>query len=350
MSKWRSSSGVLLTVGLTLLMSQSSSATWNVVEGQGERKSFSITPEEVVHTPSGQELYAVVEYGVITKIFYWSDDSTYLWPAEYVVGPLSLESLQNVVIVATVPKSLKVAYIAEDNSIQAEAINHSDRVEIASSNTGATLPVVAVPVYAPVISSTVNADNSTSITVVPVENSDHQKTVEVQVISNGLSYTSIGTDNSNTPLTINNLPQDSLITVQTVIRDTVSNIEQVLQDALVHTPAANLPEIPNSREPLVDQQNIGRPELISSATNANGSKSATIAFAPIENFNSEKTRAGIMVVGPNGETTFIGISGDGGSVTVNDLSTSMNYTLKMVLIDLNTGQETTISGNSIQGA
>jgi hypothetical protein len=160
----------------------------------------------------------------------------------------------------------------------------------------------------------------------------------------------VGTDNSSSPITINNLPQDSLVTVQTVIRDVQTNSEQVLQDTLVQTPQAELPVLTNARDPQLDQLSISRPEIISATTSEAGAKSAVISFGGISNFNSETTRAGIMVVGPQGETTFIGVGGTGGTVTVNDLSPNLNYTLKLVIRDLATGEETIISGNQIQGA
>ena len=351
MSRVRSGAFASLLVALAVIFpSTSSFGSWGVVDANAERKSFVITSDEVVAAPQAGPVYAVIEYGVITKIFYWTPQNKYLWPAEISVGPLSLETLQEVVIVATVPENYMVAYVAPDGSTQAEAINHSDRVEIAQSvSTVNSTPEVAT-VSTPVVATSVANDYSTSITVTPVSNSNPEKTVAVQVITNGLSYTSITTDNSSSPITITNLPQDSLVTVQTVIRDIQSNSEQVLQDTLVQTPQAELPVLTNARDPLADQQSVSRPEILSASTSDAGAKSAVISFGGISNFNPETTSAGVMVVGPQGETTFIGVGGNGGSVTVNDLSPNLNYTLKLVIRDLATGEETIISGNQIQGA
>ena len=342
---------VSLLVALTFIFpSANSFGSWGVLDPTVERKSFVITPDEVVTVPQVGPIYAVIEYGVITKVFYWSPNNKYLWPAAISATPLSVESLRDLVIVATVPESYSVLYVAPDGSTQAEAINHSDSVEVVTSVTTVTSPADEPIVNTPVVATSVERDYSTSITVAPSSNSNPGKTVAVQVISNGLSYTSVTTDNSSAPITISNLPQDSLVTVQTVIRDVQTNAEQVLQDTLVRTPQAELPVLTNARDPLVDQQSISRPEILSASTSDAGAKSAVISFGGISNFNSETTSAGVMVVGPQGETTFIGVGGNGGTVTVNDLSPNLNYTLKLVIRDLATGEETIISGNQIQGA
>lgn len=340
----------LVALLLCILNSGISHATWGVLDSEVERKSFVITPDEVVTSPSNDSLYAVIEYGVITKIFYWSPGSRYLWPTEVRVGPLSLESLKDLVIVASVPNNIVVPYNGADGITRSEAINHSDRVEIAPSVAPVSSTSPEIIPSTPIIATSINSDSSTSITVLPSVLPEPGKTVEVQVIANGLSYTSIGIGDSNAPVTINNLPQDSLITVQSVIRTVATSEERVVQDVLVHTPAAQLPALQNARDVAADISTISAPQVVSSSAQAGGSKSAIVSFAPITNFNSDTTRAGIVVVGPQGESTYIGIDGTGGNVTVNDLSPTLNYTLKLVLRDLNTGEETIIAGNPIQGA
>ena len=54
-----------------------------------------------------------------------------------------------------------------------------------------------------------------------------------------------------------------------------------------------------------------------------------------------------MVVGPGGSTTAIGLFGAGETLTVGSLGPDATYTVKVVIRDLGTGQETVISGQSI---
>jgi hypothetical protein len=165
------------------------------------------------------------------------------------------------------------------------------------------------------------------------------------VIADGMSWTSITTDNSSTPITVNHLPANELVTVQTVLRDVQTNQETIIQNVLTSTGSVEIPVIPNSRDSDLDLATIATPQ---SQVIVNGdAKSATISFAPIENLDSSKTLVSIVVVGPGGSTTSIGVGGSGGSVTVSDLGAAFGYTVKMVIRDLNSGEETVISGGII---
>ena len=108
------------------------------------------------------------------------------------------------------------------------------------------------------------------------------------------------------------------------------------------TPDANIPVLVNARDMQQDMATISSPQ---NQTVINGdTKSATISFAPIANFDSSKTVASVLIVGPNGSTTSIGVDGNGGTVNVSDLSATSNYTVKMVIRDINSGEETIING------
>jgi hypothetical protein len=129
------------------------------------------------------------------------------------------------------------------------------------------------------------------------------------------------------------------------VRDLQTNQETIIQNVLTSTGSVEIPVIPNSRDSDLDLATIATPQ---SQVVVNGdAKSATISFAPIENLDSTKTLVSIVVVGPGGSTTSIGVGGSGGSVTVSDLGAAFGYTVKMVIRDLNSGEETVISGGRI---
>lgn len=320
-------------------------AEWAVLERSGQSNVLVMSTDQVVETPQDNKKYAYVEYGVITKIVTWNSNSNNSYITQYV--PLSLlpfYDFRDVTFLAEIPNSLKINYVSMDGQIKSEPINHGDIVnvvEILDSNPVAGQDIV-VPVTTSVISSVVNPDYSTSITVAPPINNNPNQTVEVQVIANGLSFTSIATDNTSTPITINNLPSNEYVTIQTIFRGEMIIQGQPYQEVPLVTPNANIPVLVNARDTQQDKVTIAAPQ---NQTIVNGdTKSATISFAPISNFDSSKTIASVMVVGPNGETTSIGIDGNGGSVSVSDLLATANYTVKLVIRDINSGEETIING------
>jgi len=341
---------LLLTLSLLLLTATPSFATWSVAErGYGAQNSFVISKDEVVETPENNQTYAYIEYGVITKIVYWQNNSTNSYITSYVpASSLNLAMVDDVVFMATVPESFKVNYNSSEGIIKSDVINHGDKVQVVQTLETNTLQPLDIPFEnkTQVISTNVNSDYSTSIIVAPIANNDATKTVEIQVISNGLSFTSIATDNTNTPITINNLPSNEYITVQTVVRDN-NGIAQPYQNTPTITANSNIPELFNFRDVQHDKTNINAPQAQSIVNNESGLMTASISYAAISNFDSSKTMASIMVVGPNGSTTYIGIDGNGGMVNIGDLSSMSNYTVKMVIRDINTGEETIISGYNI---
>jgi len=329
---------VALTTTLFLFIFTSpSQANWAVLsEDQSSVREFVISSDEVVSIPQIGKMYAVVEDGVIVKFFTWTSE------------------MQQELLVS-LPYSLMVNYIDITGILRAEPINHGDKIYVQVTPTAkvkldadfVSAPVIDLPIFdgivvpeysTEVLSKEVYADHSTSITIKPIENNDPNKIVQVQVISNGMSYTSITTDNRNTPVTVNNLPANAIVTVQTVIRDMTTNKDTVIQSVLTPTAVVNIPVIANTRNATEDRVNISSPKILSQ----NEGRSATISFDSIANFDSAKTRAAIMVVGPNGSTTYIGIGGNGGSVNVGDLSPTANYVIKLVIRDIDSGEETII--------
>lgn len=336
---------ILASSLIALLSALPVQAHWSVVERQGQNNAFVMSIDEAVETPQDNKTYAYIEYGVVAKIVLWNANSHNSYITQYVPASyLSVETFKDVTFLAEVPDYLKVNYVSMDGQIKSEPINHGDVVnvvEILDPNPVA-VQNVTVPTTTSVISSTVNPDYSTSITLAPPVNNDPNQTVEVQVITNGISFTSVTTDNTSNPITINNLPSNEYITVQTVFRDTMTAVSTPYQEVPLVTPNANIPVLVNARDTQQDKVTIAAPQ--GQAVVNGDTKSATISFAPIANFDSSKTVASVIVVGPKGETTSIGIDGNGGSVNVSDLLATANYTVKVVIRDINSGEETIING------
>lgn len=333
---------------IAILSAFPSQADWTVVERQGQNNAFVISIDEAIEVPQDNKTYAFIEYGVIAKIVYWNGNSHNSYITAYIpASSLSLATIKDVTFLAKMPEGLKVNYTSMTGEVKAEAINQGDVVAVVQSLDPNPLAneEISIPVTTQVLSTSVNSDHSTSVTLAPPVNTNPNQTVEVQVITNGISFTSVATDNTSNPITINNLPSNEYVTVQTVIRDTTTNQSVTHQDVPIITADANIPVLVNARDSVQDKAAISAPQ--SQAVVNGDSKSASISFAPITNFDSSKTMASIMVIGPNGSTTYIGIDGNGGTVNVSDLSATENYTVKMVIRDINSGEETIINGNSL---
>lgn len=323
-------------------------AHWSVVERQGQNNAFVISIDEAVETPQDNKTYAYIEYGVVAKIVLWNANSHNSYITQYVPASyLSVETFKDVTFLAEIPESLKVNYTSVTGETKAEAINQGDVVAVVQTLDPNPLQSedIAIPVTTQVVATSVNPGYSTSITVAPPTNNNTNQTVEIQVIANGISFTSVTTDNTSNPITINNLPSNEYVTVQTVFRDTMTAVSTPYQEVPLVTPNANIPVLVNARDTQQDKVTIAAPQ--GQAVVNGDTKSATISFAPIANFDSSKTLASVMVVGPNGETTSIGIDGNGGSVNVSDLLATANYAVKVVIRDINSGEETVITGSSL---
>ncbi len=340
---FKSKVGITTTLFLFIFTSPSQ-ANWAVVsEDANSVREFVVSSDEVVSIPQLGKMYAVVEDGMIIKFVTWTS------------------KMQQELLIS-LPYSLMVNYIDITGILRAEPINHGDKIIVQVTESAkvelddkfVSAPVIELPVFegeavvetgAEILAVNVNPDYSTSMTIKPIENNDPNKVVSIEVIADGMSWSSITTDNSSTPITVNHLPANELVTVQTVLRDIATNQETIIQNALTSTATVEIPVLPNSRDVNQDLATITSPQ---NQVVVNGdAKSATISFAPIENLDSSKTLVSIVVVGPGGATTSIGVGGSGGSVTVSDLGAAFGYTVKMVIRDLNSGEETVISGGRI---
>jgi putative ribosome biogenesis GTPase RsgA len=116
---------------------------------------------------------------------------------------------------------------------------------------------------------------------------------------------------------------------------------------VVTTSAATIITPDPARDAVVDKATIAGPEVVAQAEGTNGHRSASIAVADVPNFDPTKTWATLMIVDKNGSTTAIGLDGVGKVVGVDWLSPNEEYEIKVVLRDLGTGQETTISGSRL---
>jgi hypothetical protein len=334
----------LTTTLFLFIFTSPSQANWAVIsEDNNSVREFVVSSDEVVSFPQIGKMYAVVEDGMIIKFVTWTS------------------KMQQELLIS-LPYSLMVNYIDITGILRAEPINHGDKIFVQVTESAkvelddkfVSAPVIDLPVFegeailetgAEIIAVNVNPDYSTSMTIKPIENNDPNKVVAIQVIADGMSWTSVTTDNSSTPIIVNHLPANELVTVQTVLRDIATSQETIIQNALTSTGTVEIPVLPNSRDVNQDLATITSPQ---NQVVVNGdAKSATISFAPIENLDSSKTLVSIVVVGPGGATTSIGVGGSGGSVTVSDLGAAFGYTVKMVIRDLNSGEETIISGGRI---
>ena len=327
----------LTTTLFTLIFVSPSQANWAVInEDANSVREFLVSSDEVVSIPQIGKMYAVVEDGMIIKFVTWT-------------------SKMHQELLVSLPYSLMVNYIDITGILRAEPINHGDKIYVQVTESAkvelddkfVSAPVIDLPVFegeaivetgAEILAVNVNPDYSTSMTIKPIENNDPNKIVAIQVIADGMSWTSITTDNSSTPITVNHLPANELVTVQIAVRDLQTNQETIIQNVLTPTGSVEIPVIPNSRNVEQDRAEISAPKV---ETGSNGS-SVKISFDQIANFDQERTRAAIVVVGPGGSTTYIGIDGNGGSVNVGDLSPTVNYVIKLVIRDVDSGEETII--------
>ena len=213
-----------------------------------------------------------------------------------------------------------------------------------------TLPAV-IETYSPVVESqTLNSNNSVSMTVnVPdVSNLPSTSRVSVYTVTDGRSTSAVGLLPGQQTVTINDLPQDQNVTVKTVIHDTVTNTETVISNAVVSTPVSTAPAPTPARDASLDKATIPAPVVSSSTVDASGSRSVAISIPAVTNFDPTKTWATVMVVDKkSGSTTAIGTDGTAQTLNVSSLGADRDYTVRVVVRDLATGQETIINGQDI---
>ena len=300
--------------------------------------------------------YAVVIDGVIDKIINWD-------------GYSENQDINENVVIIKLPEGDGVVYLDEQGIVRLSPIYHGSIVSVQVSPTEKVTPAVGLtqkeplneptpptgPVvpkeHAPVVKEqTVAADNSISMKIeVPTANLPANSTVSVQVVTDGRSTTAIGIDPTqpSTTVTVNNLPQNENVTVKTVITDTTTNKETVIVNPVVTTIPAPIVTPEPARSPAVDKATVAVPAVTSSTTDASGHRVVEIKTPVIPDYDPTKSIATLMVVGPGGSTTAIGLFGAGETLTVGSLGPDSTYTVKVVIRDLGTGQETVIAGQSI---
>jgi hypothetical protein len=300
--------------------------------------------------------YAVVIDGVIDKIINWD-------------GFSENEDIDENVVIIKLPEGDGVVYLDEQGIVRLSPIYQGSIVSVQVSPTEKVTPEVGLvqkaplneptpptgPVvpkeHAPVVKEqVVAADNSISMKIeIPTANLPANSTVSVQVVTDGRSTTAIGIDPTqpSTTVTVNNLPQNENVTVKTVITDTTTNKETVIVNPVVTTIPAPIVTPEPARSPAVDKATVAVPAVTSSTTDASGHRVVEIKTPVIPDYDPTKSIATLMVVGPGGSTTAIGLFGAGETLTVGSLGPDSTYTVKVVIRDLGTGQETVIAGQSI---
>ena len=300
--------------------------------------------------------YAVVIDGVIDKIINWD-------------GYSENQDINENVVIIKLPEGDGVVYLDEQGIVRLSPIYQGSIVSVQVSPTEKVTPAVGLtqkaplneptpptgPVVpkenAPVVKEQVVApDNSISMKIeVPTANLPANSTVSVQVVTDGRSTTAIGIDPTqpSTTVTVNNLPQNENVTVKTVITDTTTNKETVIVNPVVTTIPAPIVVPEPARSPAVDKATVAVPAVTSSTTDASGHRVVEIKTPVIPDYDPTKSIATLMVVGPGGSTTAIGLFGAGETLTVGSLGPDSTYTVKVVIRDLGTGQETIIAGQSI---
>ena len=300
--------------------------------------------------------YAVVIDGVIDKIINWD-------------GYSENEDIDENVVIIKLPEGDGVVYLDEQGIVRLSPIYQGSIVSVQVSPTEKVTPEVGLvqkaplneptpptgPVvpkeHAPVVKEqVVAADNSISMKIeIPTANLPANSTVSVQVVTDGRSTTAIGIDPTqpSTTVTVNNLPQNENVTVKTVITDTTTNKETVIVNPVVTTIPAPIVTPEPARSAAVDKATVAVPAVTSSTTDASGHRVVEIKTPVIPDYDPTKSIATLMVVGPGGSTTAIGLFGAGETLTVGSLGPDSTYTVKVVIRDLGTGQETVIAGQSI---
>jgi hypothetical protein len=352
-----------LALAISLLPAQGANAWWGInpdVNGTilrleeedrtqvNANSYFNVSIDEIVDAPVVGEKYAILQGGVVDKIVTWK------------------ETTSTTGVVVKLTESGGVKYIDEDGVIRLEAINQGDIVSVQTSATTVETPAhditgevvpnpnpeptgdaVADPNASTVTAVKVNSDNSVTVTVQTPVVTDPNTTVSVQVITDGRSHTSVGVTGNGESVQITAVPQDSNITVQTTVRDTTTGVETISSNPVVTTPVAPIVTMEPARDAAVDKATITAPTVVAQEEGTNGHRSASVSVPNVPNFDPTKTWATLMIVDKNGSTSAIGLDGVGKVVNVDWLSPTEQYEIKIVLRDLGSGQETTISGSRL---
>jgi hypothetical protein len=310
----------------------------------------------ITDSPGPKAKYAVIVGGVVDRIVTWD-------------GYSPNRIIDSYGIIVKLPAAAGVKYVDANGIVRLKPITQGSIVSVAiapdvkvtpsyeilselviSTYEEPTLPAVT-ETYSPVVTSqTLNSNNSVSMTVnVPnVTDIPSTSSVSVYTVTDGRSTTAVGLLPGQQTVTINDLPQDQNVTVKTVIKDSVTNTEKVVSNTVVSTPVSNTPLPTPARDAAVDKATIPAPVVSSSTVDASGARSVAISIPAVTNFDPTKTWATVMVVDKkSGSTTAIGTDGTAQTLNVGSLGADRDYTIKVVVRDLATGQETVINGQDI---
>jgi hypothetical protein len=304
--------------------------------------------------PGPKAQYAVIVDGVVDKIVTWDGYTPnrkidaygiiVKLPAskgvKYVdsAGVVRLKPITQGSIISVVQTAGKVVTPSYDVLNEVVTLSQPAGDAVAQSNT----PVV--------VSQTVQANNSISldIQVSDVANLPSTSSVSVYVVTDGRSTTAIGLAPSQTAVTVTDIPQGENVTVKTVIRDSITNTETVISNPVIATTPIEVPVATPARDASHDLATVAAPVTQAVTTDSSGARNASISIPAVTNFDGNKTWATLMVVDKKtGSTTSIGTDGSAQTIDVNSLGSNSEYTVKLVLRDLATGQETTIYGETI---
>jgi hypothetical protein len=306
--------------------------------------------------PSARARYAVIVDGVVDRIVTWD-------------GYSPNRIIDSYGIIVRLPAAAGVKYVDANGIVRLKPITQGSIVSVAiapdvkvtpsyeilsepviSTYEEPTLPAVT-ETYSPVVTSqTLNSNNSVSMTVnVPnVADIPSTSSVSVYTVTDGRSTTAVGLLPGQQTVAINDLPQDQNVTVKTVIKDSLTNTEKVVSNTVISTPVSNTPLPTPARDAAVDKAAIPAPVVSSSTVDASGARSVAISVPAVTNFDPTKTWATVMVVDKkSGSTTAIGTDGTAQTLNVGSLGADRDYTIKVVVRDLATGQETVINGQDI---
>ena len=326
---------------------------------------FAITLDAITSTPqmsgltekpSAKAKYAVIIDGVVDKIVTWD-------------GYSPNRVIDNYGIIVKLPANAGVKYVDAKGITRLKPITQgaivsvyvAPEVKVTPSYGITEISTVALALEpetpavaqdnAPVVTTQViNPNQSVSMTIeVPgVSNIPATSSVSVQTITDGRSVTSIGLTPGQSTVTVNELPADQNVTVVTVIRDNLTNTETVISNPVVTTVASDAPAPVAARSESQDRASISAPSISSRVVDASGHLSVAISVPAIPNFNSDQTRVSLYVVdNRSGSTTAIGTDGTAQTLNVGSLGVGRDYTVKVVVRDLATGQETVIQGEGI---
>ena len=306
--------------------------------------------------PGPREKYAVIVDGVVDRIVTWDGYSPH-------------RIIDSYGVIVKLPAASGVKYVDALGVTRLKPITQGSVVSVAvapnvyvtpsydvvqlasvSSYDEPTLPAVTES-YSPVVTTqTLNPNNSVSMTIdVPdVANLPSTSRVSVYTVTDGRSTSAVGLLPGQQGVTINDLPQDQNVTVKTVIFDTLTNTETVISNTVISTPVSNTPAPTPARNAAVDRATIPAPVVSSSTVDSSGARSVAISIPAVTNFDPSKTWATVMVVDKaSGSTTAIGTDGTAQTLNVGSLGADRDYTVRVVVRDLATGQETVISGQDI---